>query len=52
MTTQPFNHILGAKVSTTTYHNATQQIRAWAKNAESRSVCVANVDVVFKVSGL
>ncbi|HUQ48524.1 MAG TPA: WecB/TagA/CpsF family glycosyltransferase [Gemmatimonadaceae bacterium] len=41
-------HVLGTRVDATSYADATAQVMDWAKNAESRYVCCANVHVVME----
>lgn len=41
-------HILGMRVDATSYQDATQRVIAWAKAAESRYVCAANVHMVME----
>lgn len=40
--------ILGTRVDATSYAEATKQVLDWAKNAQSRYVCIANVHVVME----
>lgn len=41
-------HILGMRVDATSYQDATQRVLGWAKAAESRYVCAANVHMVME----
>ncbi|WP_219904679.1 WecB/TagA/CpsF family glycosyltransferase [Stenomitos frigidus] len=41
-------HILGMRVDGTSYQDATQRVILWAKAAESRYVCAANVHMVME----
>ena len=41
-------HILGMRVDATSYQDATQRVISWAKAAESRYVCAANVHMVME----
>lgn len=41
-------HILGMRVDATSYQDATQRVIDWAKAAESRYVCAANVHMVME----
>jgi N-acetylglucosaminyldiphosphoundecaprenol N-acetyl-beta-D-mannosaminyltransferase len=43
-----FSHILGTRVDTVNYDNATKMIGEWAQKRESRYVCVANVHMVME----
>jgi N-acetylglucosaminyldiphosphoundecaprenol N-acetyl-beta-D-mannosaminyltransferase len=40
--------ILGARVSSTSYNNATEEVAGWAHIAESRYICIANVHVLME----
>lgn len=40
--------VLGTRVDPTSYAEATKRVIAWAKNRESRYVCIANVHVVME----
>ena len=40
--------ILGSSISTTSYSSAVEQIRAWTRQNESRSVYAANVHMVME----
>ena len=42
--------VLGTRVDATSYRDATQRILGWAGNAESRYVCVANVNNVMEAN--
>jgi N-acetylglucosaminyldiphosphoundecaprenol N-acetyl-beta-D-mannosaminyltransferase len=44
----PVRYTLGTKVHGTSYQKATEQIIGWARQEESRSVCVANVHTVME----
>ena len=41
-------YILGMRVDATSYQDATQRVMSWAKAAESRYVCAANVHMVME----
>ncbi len=41
-------HILGMRVDATSYEDATQRVIDWAKAAESRYICAANVHMVME----
>jgi len=43
-----FQQILGMNVDSGTYETSTQTIKTWAKNRESRYVCVANVHMTME----
>lgn len=40
--------ILGARVSSTNYKNATNRVIDWAQSAESRTICIANAHVLME----
>jgi N-acetylglucosaminyldiphosphoundecaprenol N-acetyl-beta-D-mannosaminyltransferase len=42
------NTILGVHISTTSYEDASNQIIGWARTADSRYVCIANVHVLME----
>ena len=42
------NKILGSRVDPTSYEQAVQQVITWARDHESRYVCVANVHVIME----
>lgn len=42
------NHILGIRIDSTSYHDATDRILNWALCGEKKYVCVANVHMVMK----
>jgi len=41
-------YILGMRVEATTYNKATHQVIQWAKNNESRYICIANVHMTME----
>ena len=43
-----FRHIVGMRVDAGTYASTTSRIEAWAKNGESRYVCVSNVHMAME----
>jgi N-acetylglucosaminyldiphosphoundecaprenol N-acetyl-beta-D-mannosaminyltransferase len=44
----PVHYILGTRVDPSTYPEATELIASWARRAESRYVCVANVHMIME----
>lgn len=48
VTETAFPNILGCRVDATSYEQATAQILQWARDGESRYVCVANVHMVME----
>ena len=52
MTPLESRHALGMRLDKTSYRDAASRIAAWARNAESRYVCVATVHMVMEAHDL